>query len=458
MEKLHEKDIVVIGAGLTGLTAGFYLNKAKSDFLILEKARHAGGVIRSSKESGFLIEHGPNTGVLGSEEAVELFDDLNGDCEFEVAHKEAKKRYIFKGGKWHAIPSGLLSAISTPLFTLKDKFRILGEPFRKKGTNPHETLAELVKRRMGKSFLEYAVDPFVSGVYSGDVNYLVPKYALPKLYNLEQQYGSFVRGAIQKKKENKGLPPSKATREVFSVKKGLQALTDALVSNVGESNLMLGCDQLKVTPKDGYFLVSFRNDGIEYQIKANKVITATGGYTLSELLPFLKAEQKASFESQPYAKVISINLGFHSWVGFNPDGFGGLIPSKEHKTMLGVLFMSTLFKNRAPEGAELFTVFMGGYRRPDVFDYSDEKIIEVLKDEFTAIMEVDEFKPDLLKIHRYKYAIPQYGADMDERLAHVETLEKEYPGLLIGGNLKDGIGMADRIKQGKMLAQRAVSG
>ena len=138
-------------------------------------------MINTTLIDGFIFESGPNTGVLSHPEAAELLDELKGDCELEIADSNAKARWIWRKGKWEPLPSGLLSGITTPLFSFPDKLRLLGEPFRKKGKNPQETLAELVMRRMGKSFLNYAVDPFILGIYSGDPAKLVTKYALPKL-------------------------------------------------------------------------------------------------------------------------------------------------------------------------------------------------------------------------------------------------------------------------------------
>jgi len=183
-------DVVVIGAGLTGLTTAHYLKKQNKKFIVLEKENKVGGVIKTKNENNFLFEEGPNTGVVGNTTVVELFEELSDKCKLELAGDNVKKRFILKNGKWENLPLGLLDAINTPLFTLKDKFRVLGEPFRLAGKEPHENLANFVKRRLGKSFFDYAIDPFIIGVYAGDPNYLIPKYALPKLYNLEQKYGS----------------------------------------------------------------------------------------------------------------------------------------------------------------------------------------------------------------------------------------------------------------------------
>ena len=178
----QNRDIVVIGAGLTGLATAFNLKRKGRDVLVLEKKDRIGGQIRTYTEDGFTFESGPNTGVVSFPEVAEMFRNLEGRCQMEVARESSKRRLIWKDDRFHALPSGLIQAISTPLFTLKDKFRILGEPWRKKGDDPNESVGALACRRLGRSFFEYAVDPFVSGAYAGDPMKLTTRFALPKLY------------------------------------------------------------------------------------------------------------------------------------------------------------------------------------------------------------------------------------------------------------------------------------
>ncbi len=453
MSSVIEKDIVIIGAGLTGLTLAFYLKKEQKDVLILEKSDRTGGVIHTGNENGFVYESGPNTGVVGNPEVAELFEDLEGLCTFESADPSAKRRLIWKGKKWHAIPSGLISAVGTPLFSLKDKFRVLGEPFRKPGTNPEETLTDLVKRRLGVSFLNYAVDPFISGVYAGNTDYLIPKYALPKLYALEQDYGSFVRGSMEKAKEKKNDPRlQKATKDVFSAKGGLGKLVDALTQKVGEKNILLNVNNTVVSPLDDAFKVSAVIDGKSVEIKAKKVVTTAGAYALPSILPFLNNEEKTPFEELKYASVVQAILGFKKWKGMNLKAFGGLVPTIENKKILGALFTSSFFVQRAPEGGAVISVFMGGTKRPEIHGMSDQEIHSLLADQAKEMLEIPDFNPDLLKIFRYKHAIPQYGLDSARRFETIEKLQKKYPGLILAGNIRNGIGMADRIKQARTLA------
>ncbi len=454
-QPLSVPQVVIVGAGLTGLTLAYYLKKNGLRVLLLEKQERAGGVIRTHRDGGFTYETGPNTGVLGNMEAMELFRELSPDCTLEIADEKAKKRLIWKDGRWHCLPSGLLEAVQTPLFTLGDKLRILGEPLRRKGNDPMESLSALVKRRMGKSFLDYAVDPFISGIYAGDPDLLVTRFALPKLYKLEQTYGSFIGGAIKKKFREKGPAPS---REVFSVKGGLENLVPALEKAVGSENIICGAANTWVEIlQDGVFRVHATLDEIDYQVEAPIIIPTLGAYELPGLFPTFAKEQIQAISGLEYAKVVQVVLGFRHWEGANIRAFGGLVPSREQRRILGVLFPSSFLSGRSPEGGALLNVFLGGMRHPEYHELDDDQILEIVREEITEMMRMPDYNPDLQKVFRYRHAIPQYKADSEARLQAIGQLQDKYPGLILAGNIHEGIGMADRVAQAVRIADAVVS-
>ncbi|MFW5830648.1 MAG: protoporphyrinogen oxidase [Prolixibacteraceae bacterium] len=447
MNKKHKPIVAVIGGGLTGLTIAYYLKRAGGNVHIFEKADRAGGVINTEHENDFIYETGPNTGVLSHPEAADLIDDLQDDCELEIADESAKARWIWKNGKWEPLPAGIISGIKTPLFTFSDKIRLLGEPFRKKGDNPNETLKELVLRRMGQSFLDYAVDPFILGIYSGDPAQLVTKYALPKLYRLEQDYGSFIGGAFKKARQPKTEWEKQATREVFSVKGGLENLINALKKNVGEEHITLNTSDLSFEQtNDGGFKSTASDKTFTH------VVSTTGSYELPGLFPFIGKEKLKKINQLKYAKVTQVSLGFKKWEGIPLNAFGGLVPFKENRDVLGILFLSSFLEKRAPKDGAMLSVFLGGIRKPEMAALKNDNIVEVVKREVTEMLGLKKFEPDLLKISRYRHAIPQYGQESEEKLKAINAVENEFPGLILAGNIRDGIGMADRIKQSRRVA------
>lgn len=442
---------VVIGAGLTGLTAAHTLKKRGVDVEIIEKTARIGGQMQTLAEEDFVFETGPNTGVISCPEVVELFQDLQAfGCEMEEANEETKQRWIWKKGKFHALPTRLSSSISTTLFTWKDKFRILLEPFRPKGTNPDESVEELVKRRLGDSYVHYAVDPFISGIYAGNPKTLVTRYALPRLYNLEHTYGSFIRGAIAKAKEKKTDRDRLATKKVFAAKGGFGALVEALGKAIGSDCITLNAANIHVKPVNDKWEVIYTNgQGMEQTIVCQKVITTIGSYVLPQVLPFVEDDLMSFITNLRYAPVVQVAVGVGDTQGVEHRAFGGLIPSCEGLDILGVLFPSSCFPHRAPKGGAVYSFFLGGMRQPQLIEWSDEEIMNLVKEKMHTMLGLPaHVQPDISHIFRHRYAIPQYEASSGQRLAAIETIQKHYPGLILAGNIRDGIGMADRIKQG----------
>lgn len=443
------RDVIVIGAGLTGLTTAFYLVRKKKDVEVVERQNRVGGQIQTFQEDGFVFESGPNTGVIACPEVAELFSDLSGGSELETAREAAKQRLIWKGDRFHALPSGIVSAVRTPLFSLKDKLSFFGEPFRAKGNDPDETVGMLARRRLGKSFVDYAVDPFLSGVYAGDPMKLVTRFALPKLYQLEQEYGSFIKGAVARMISPKNDREKRATKQVFSTRGGLNRLIEALARGIGSERLSLGAKEVSVSPCDGYWKVRFTDPaGETREIHAAQVITTTGAYTLPGLLPFIDKELMRKIACLQYASVIQVSVGLYHTGGYRYAAFGGLIPSCENKPLLGILFPSACFENRAPDGGALLSCFLGGARHPEYLAKSDDEIKALAVESLHTMLQYPrEAVPGMLRVFRHEKAIPQYDAGSGDRLAAIDRLQKQYPGLILGGSIRDGIGMADRIRQ-----------
>jgi len=451
------KNTVIVGAGLTGLTLAYYLRKAGKNVTILEKSNHVGGVMTTIEQDGFIFETGPNSGIISSTELVELLDDLKDKIEVEIADPKSKYRWIWKNGKWNALPTGLLTAITTPLFSLKDKFRVLGEPFRKPGNNPDENVADLVVRRLGKSFLNYAIDPFISGIYAGNPKNLITRFALPKLYNLEQNYGSFIKGAIAKKKEPKTELESRVTKEVFSVKGGFKNLVAALCDKIGNENIQLGIENLEITKFEDTYYTSYDSmEGKNNTVRSNSVVTTINGEQLTDILPFVPAEKFKPITALRYAPVVQAVACYRDWDGKELKAFGGLIPSRENRQALGILFPSSLFSNRAPEKGAILSIFLGGMRKTDFIDKTEDELTKIAISEIFETLETNK-KPDFIKIYKYRKAIPQYEITSGERFEAIEAIENNYPGLILAGNIRNGIGIPDRIKQARQIADEIVA-
>ncbi len=445
-----KQNVAIIGAGITGLTIAYYLKKNNIPFKIFEKSPQVGGVIQSIEKDGFLYEKGPNSGVLSNLELLHLIDELSDqNLSIEIGNAFAKKRLIWKNNQWHALPSGIISAIKTPLFSFSDKLKVLREAFVKKGNNPNENLAEMVKRRLGKSFLDYAVDPFVSGIYAGNAHELIPRFALPKLYRLEQDYGSFIKGAFKKAKEPKTADEKRLTKDIFSFKKGLSSLPKTLKSIIGKENIILSCGALNVQQNEKQYC-------IQDEIFTN-VISTIHADNLPDIFPFIEKKEWQNITNTKYAKVVGAAIGFKNWKGIHLDAFGGLIPTKEHKNILGILFMSSIFKNRAPQNGALLNIFVGGTQHEQLAELSSKKLKKIIAKDVTEMLQIPDFKPDLFELTYYQKAIAQYDIKSEQRLIDINKIETNYPGITLAGSIRDGVGIADRIKQASSIVHDIIS-
>lgn len=447
-------DVVLIGAGLTGLTAAFYLHKQGKRVAVIEKENRVGGQIESLHHKGFIFEKGPNTGVISYPEVAELFQDLSPLCELETANEDAKRRLIWKGERFHEIPSSLLGGVTTSLFSLKDKFRILGEPFRAKGEDPNESVASLTRRRLGKSFLNYAVDPFLSGVYAGNPETLITKYALPKLYRLEQAYGSFIKGAIAKAKQPKTDRDKLANKKVFSAIGGLEQIPKAIAKKIGAHSFYLAAKDTAIRPEGNHWSTRFSREGNSFELLSKQVVATVGGYALPQLLPFLERDILSKITNLRYAPVVQISVGIKDTGNLHFNAFGGLVPSCEKRDVLGILFPSACFEGRAPQKGALFSFFIGGVKRVELTQKTDEELTALVLDHLHSMLKFPkEVEPDLIHIFKHPRAIPQYEQTSEERFKSIDRIQREYKGLILAGNIKDGIGMSDRIKQGVSIAR-----
>lgn len=453
-------ETIVIGGGLTGLTTALHLSTNGHSTLLLESSDRTGGQIQTLNINGFIVETGPNTGVVSCPEVAELFDLLSSYCALEVACPAAKKRLIWKGNRFEPLPGGLWQALRTPLFSWKDKIGILAEPFRSRGTDPDESVAQLTARRLGQSFLEYAVDPFLSGVYAGNPETLITRHALPKLYRLEQEHGSFIRGAFAKAFEKKTMRDRRATKQVFSVTGGLGNLIHAITKRCGENVIRTQCRCTAITPQDDHWTVTYTDgEGRTLTTTARQVVFTGGAHALAGLLPFVSPTILQQLTTLQYAPVIQVAVAGPQKEEELYRAFGGLVPSVEQRQVLGILFPSACFTRRAPKGKALYAVFMGGMRHTDLFQRSEAALGELAISEVRSMLHYDADAPlEVLGVFKHRHAIPQYEASSAERFAARQAVEEQYPGLFIAGNLSGGIGMVDRIKQGTAVARQILTG
>lgn len=462
-------EVLVIGGGISGLTVAYWLQKRGIDVTVLEKETRPGGSIRTEMEKGYLIECGPNSTLDLYREVDDLCEGLGVMGEKIFAESAAGNRYVLRDGRLRPLPTGPLQFLTTDLWSLRGKLRLLREPFIPGYKGPaEETIAQFVIRRTGQEFLDYAIDPFVTGVFAGDPYRLSLKSCFPKMYNLEQGYGSLVKGALLGKR-NKGEP--KRRMRLFSFKEGLETMPAAIAGVLGDRmkrgfNVTLVKSNRHAFPSPltgeveggGNFDVIAEKDGQIEAFRADRVVLATPAWVTAKIIHPLSERIAEGLMAIEYIPVAIVFTGFDRRSVRHPlDGFGFLIPSKESKrggySLLGSIWSSAIFPGRAPEGKAAFTNILGGARNRDILEYSDKELIEMTLRDLRNILAIEE-KPDFLRIVRQPRAIPQYTLGHGDRISTVEKGLENLPGLYLAGNYINGVSVGHCVAEATKLATR----
>jgi oxygen-dependent protoporphyrinogen oxidase len=450
------KSVAVIGAGITGLTAAFYLKRSGYAVTVYEAGDRAGGVVQSLRRDGFLAEFGPNTILETSPKIAQLVRDAGLESRKLPTAPEAEARFVVRYRRPIEMPGSPLGFLTTPLFTAAAKFAVLREPFiapRRDG--PEESIGQFVVRRLNREFLDHAIDALVAGIYAGDPNKLSLPHAFPRLKALEDKYGSMIKGQIRGARERKKSGEVAKDRAAkFSFDEGLQVLPDTLAKHLGGS-LLLNTPVTRLTQIDGGWRVATARGQAEYT-----AVTYCGtAYRLAELCVdgsegFDRKSALRSFAEIDYPPVASVVLGFRrSDVAHPCQGFGMLIPKIEGFKILGSIFSSALFPNRAPAGHLTLTSYIGGARYPDLALLPPEQLVETTLADLRVLLGVTG-KPVFVQTAAYPRAIPQYNVGYGKYRQLLNDLEGASPGLFFAGHYRDGVSLGDSIVSGANIAGR----
>jgi oxygen-dependent protoporphyrinogen oxidase len=449
--------IGVLGGGIAGLTAAHHLLKQDVSVQILEADERTGGVIQTTQSDGFLVEHGPNS-LRSSEVLEEVIEDLGIDDDRVWADDTASNRYVVRDGSPLALPTSVGSFLTTDLFSARAKLRLLAEPFigRRSDASGEESLAAFTRRRLGPEVLDYAVAPFVGGVFAGDPEQLSARHAFERLVELEAEHGSLFWGAVRSDSDDPA--PDDAPSSLFSFRDGLETLTRSLADAAGDHIVRnapvtalrrVGSQWVaEVAPPD--------NGPPSYHFDA--VISTMPLHALRRI-EFETPVDRSPLQEVSYPPVRVVALGYERAAVDHPlDGFGMLVPPVENNyDVLGTIFSSTLFPGRAPEGHVLLTTFVGGARNPSLAEQSRASVQEVVERDLDRLLGVQGDSVFARHIE-WPRAIPQYTLGYGEVKGTLRTLESEHEGLFFAGNYRQGVAVSDAMASGADAASRAADG
>jgi len=444
------KKVCVIGAGISGLCVAYWLKKKGVEVLLVERNAGCGGNIQTERDGDYLIEWGPNS-TLVSNHLFELIAELGLLEAVAPANRSAKKRYILKDGKLRPLPLKIAQIVSTDIFSTKAKLKLLREPFVKSKSTENESVAEFFRRRLGQEVVDYAVDPFVSGIFAGNPERLRVKSAFPSVFQMEKDYGSILKATALSKKEKPSRFVPKGISRTVSFKNGMQNLTDELAENL-RGEIKTETKVLKIEKMEsGKWKVESDSEDLNRE-SFDAVVIATPSFVAAKLIENLDGElsEKLSEIYHPPLAVI-VSAYEKENVKKDLDGFGFLIPKVERRKILGSLWSSVIFENRAPKNVHLLTTFIGGARNAELFDRTDAELFKVAREELGDILGV-QGEPIFQQIRRWKKAIPQYNLGYEKTEKGIKDFERNNQGIFFCSNFYRGISVGDCVKNARETA------
>jgi len=496
--------IAIVGGGTAGLAAAYELETARAAgaavrYMLFEERPRLGGSLASEIVSGAVLERGPDSFLTEKPAAAELCRELGLGSELIPSNDAARKTYIvvrnclveLPDGLMFLVPTKLIPTALTPLFGIRTKTRMALEllhPPRSAGQD--EPVAALVQRHFGKEAVDRLADPLLSGIYGGDATQLSAQTVLPRLVEMERQYGSLTRGmlaahrkmraAAKRAREQGSEPPQQAeiacrgprqgarertddravtARAIFTaLRGGMQQLVDAIVMRLDPASVRT------TTP-----IRAIAKTGIGWNVETgggrqefDALILAAPAWAAGALLAPVDAALAADLSGIPYSSSITVNLMYdEARIGALPEGFGFLVPAAEGRSMLACTFAHRKFLGRTPPGKAVFRAFLGGMRGKALLAESDDTLVATVRREMSEILGAKTFsvtiEPEHAQVSRWPRAMAQYAVGHKERMQRVRDRVAALPGLRLAGNAYGGIGVPDCIRLGRQAARELVA-
>lgn len=454
--------VVIIGGGISGLSAAYYLAKRGIASTIFESRPRLGGVIRTEQVEGCTLEAGPDSFISAKPAALELIRELGMEDQVIGSNDFSRKTYVWKQGRLVPLPEGLmmmvptriLPLLATPLLSWGTKARMgleLLHPPRRHTED--QSVSAFITEHYGSEAVDYLAEPLLSGIYGGNPNELSVTSVLPRFVTLAQRYGSLTRGVlIERAKAERARAGNNhaPTAPLFrTLKGGLEQLVDALAASISDS-VQVCHRRVEALERTGQ---GFRLRAGGDWIAAEHVVVACEAHSAAALMEALDERLAALLAAVPYSSSMTVALGFDANdLAQRPSGHGFLVPKKERRRLMACTWVGEKFPFRVPEGTVVARCFLGGTDDAGVLEASDESVAEIVTRELREIAGI-QAAPRFLRINRWPRSMAQYTVGHPQRLAEIEARVKTIAGLALAGNAYDGIGIPDCIRLGKRAAE-----
>ena len=463
------KRVAIIGGGIAGLSAAYYLEQARQrgadlEWTLFEKSDRLGGVILTEHRNGFVLEAGPDSFLTIKPEGAQLCRDLGIADQLISSNDAGRKTYIVVKGRMVPIPDGLEFMVPTriwpmartPLFSFGTKLRMAREMLLSPGSGAgDEPVADFVRRHFGDEMVERVAEPLLAGVYGGDAATMSVRAVLPRFAEMEREHGSLVRATLRARKQRARSQSSAGAQPqplFTSLKLGMQQMVDAVVAALPASRLRLGHPISALRPAGGEWQVE--STAATAGENFHEVLLAVPATASAHLLRPICPELAANLDAITYTSSAAVALAYDR-VDL-PPGFGFLVPRSEGRKMLACTFVHQKFPHRAPEGSALLRCFFSSSRARGLLAYSDPALFDLAQQELTEIMGL-KARPRFARVFRWACALPQYATGHLDRVEVMEESLAGLSGLQIIGNSFYGIGIPDCIRSGKKAASAITS-
>lgn len=448
------KRVAIIGGGIAGLSAAYYLEKIRRtgealDWILFEKSERLGGVIRTERLDGCVLEAGPDSFLSIKPEATELCRELGLGSEIIRSNDFQRRTYILVNGRLVPIPDGLqfmvptrvLPMVTTRLFSLGTKMRMAKERFVRPGNQEQdESVGDFVRRHFGPQMVERVAEPLLAGVYGGNADSLSVRAVLPRFVEMEREHGSLVRATLKARKAT----PDAVPQPLFtSLRGGMQQLVDKLVETLPGSQLRTRQSVVSIQRRDNEWQVAMADASENF----DAVILAVPAPFAGALLLPVSPQAAALLANIQYTSSAAVLLAYDK--ADLPPGFGFLVPAVEGKKLLACTFVHNKFSQRAPAGTALLRCFFSSSRYPELLNRREGDLKGFALQELKDILGLNA-EPKLAVVYRWRYGLPQYETGHLERAAEIEAQIGQLPGLHLVGNSLRGIGVPDCIRSARL--------
>jgi oxygen-dependent protoporphyrinogen oxidase len=456
--------VVIIGGGISGLSAAYYLAKGGCGATILESRGRLGGVIQTERVDGCTIEAGPDSFLSAKPAAVELIREVGLADQVIGSNDHLRITYVRKGGRLVPLPDGLMMMVPTkimPLLTtgllsfgtkVRMGMELLRSPKMKAGD---ESVAQFVGEHYGAEAVDYLAEPLLSGIYGGNPAELSVTSVLPRFVELAAKYGSLTRGVLaERAKARNGAAPLPLFR---TLKGGLQQLVDAVAAAIRPMTDVRTGRAEAVERAGAGFRVKLGGDWLP----ADHLVVACEAHNAATLLGGADTRVDARLAellgTVAYSSSMTVALGFDA-ADFAqlPGGFGFLVPKKERRRLVACTWVGTKFANRVPDGKVVARCFLGGMGDAAVLGEPDDAIVATVTAELQEIAGITA-RPKFSRIFRWPQSMAQYTVGHPQRLAEMVSRVAAIPGLHVAGNAYTGIGIPDCIRMGKAAAEQVLA-